>query len=77
MIPIVTSAGNTLGWLVGGVVITEQIFSIPGLGMYMVAAINQRDYPVVQGGVLYRSAHQGTVQDGKEVRGITWHEKKS
>lgn len=53
MIPIVTSAGNTLGWLVGGVVITEQIFSIPGLGMYMVAAINQRDYPVVQGGVLF------------------------
>lgn len=53
LIPVITSAGNTLGWLVGGVVITEQIFSIPGLGMYMVSAINQRDYPVVQGGVLF------------------------
>ena len=33
--------------------VTETVFSIPGLGMYMVTAINQRDYPVIQGSVLY------------------------
>ena len=53
LIPVVTAAGGTLSWLMGGVVVTETVFSIPGLGMYMVTAINQRDYPVIQGSVLY------------------------
>ena len=53
LIPVVTAAGATLSWLMGGVVVTETVFSIPGLGMYMVSAINQRDYPVIQGSVLY------------------------
>lgn len=53
MIPIVTSAGMQLSWLIGGAVVTETVFSIPGLGMYMVTAINQRDYPAIQGSVLY------------------------
>ena len=53
LIPIVTSAGMQLSWLIGGAVVTETVFSIPGLGMYMVTAINQRDYPVIQGSVLY------------------------
>lgn len=53
LIPIVTSAGMQLSWLIGGTVVTETVFSVPGLGMYMVTAINQRDYPVIQGSVLY------------------------
>ncbi len=52
-IPIVTIAGMQIGYLLGGSVIVEQLFSIPGLGQYILDGIHQRDYPVVQGGVLF------------------------
>ncbi|WP_029097691.1 ABC transporter permease [Brevibacillus thermoruber] len=52
-IPIVTIAGMQIGYLLGGSVIVEQLFSIPGLGQYVLEGIYQRDYPVVQGGVLF------------------------
>ena len=52
VIPIVTMDGRRFGSALGGSVITEQVFSIPGLGQLMVNAINNRNYPVVQGGVL-------------------------
>ncbi|MEJ8547550.1 ABC transporter permease [Brevibacillus borstelensis] len=52
-IPIVTIAGMQIGYLLGGSVIVEQLFSIPGLGQYVLDGIYQRDYPVVQGGVLF------------------------
>jgi peptide/nickel transport system permease protein len=52
-IPIVTIAGMQIGYLLGGSVIVEQLFSIPGLGQYILDGIYQRDYPVVQGGVLF------------------------
>lgn len=52
-IPIVTIAGMQIGSLLGGSVIVEQLFSIPGLGQYVLEGIYQRDYPVVQGGVLF------------------------
>ena len=42
-----------MGSLLGGTVVIEQIFSIPGLGQYVLTGISQRDYPVVQGGVLF------------------------
>jgi peptide/nickel transport system permease protein len=48
MIPVVTLIGLTLPLLVGGLVVTEQVFGLPGIGRMMVDAINQRDYPVVQ-----------------------------
>ncbi|MBN1984597.1 MAG: ABC transporter permease [Chitinivibrionales bacterium] len=50
--PIITVAGLQFGALMGGAVLTESIFSIPGVGRLMVNAINSRDYPIVQGGVL-------------------------
>lgn len=53
LIPIVTVAGLQFGFMLGGSVLIESIFAIPGLGKYMVDAIKQRDYPVVQGGVLF------------------------
>ena len=53
LIPIVTLVGMQIGSLLGGAVIVEQIFSLPGLGQMVLTAINQRDYPVVQGGVLF------------------------
>ena len=53
LIPIITVAGLSFGGLLGGAVMAETIFSIPGLGKMMVDAINARNYPVVQGGVLF------------------------
>jgi peptide/nickel transport system permease protein len=51
-LPVVTLLGLQLGALLGGAVITETVFSWPGLGSLTVEAINRRDYPVVQGCVL-------------------------
>ena len=53
LIPIVTLVGMQIGSLLGGAVIVEQIFSLPGLGQMTLTGINQRDYPVVQGCVLF------------------------
>jgi peptide/nickel transport system permease protein len=52
LIPIVTLLGLRLPWLIGGAVITETVFSWPGMGRLLVEAVTQRDYPVVQGIVL-------------------------
>lgn len=52
LIPVVTVIGASFARVIGGTVIIEQIFSIPGVGMYMLDAINTRDYPVIQGSVL-------------------------
>ncbi len=52
-IPIITLVGMQFGSLLGGTVVVEQIFSLPGLGQMVLTAINQRDYPVVQGCVLF------------------------
>ena len=53
LIPVVTVAGLYFGNMLGGVVITETIFSIPGVGRLIIDAIRFHDYPVVQGGVLF------------------------
>lgn len=53
LIPIITVIGLQFGGLLGGAVLTETIFSIPGVGRLMVDSIKQRDFPVVQGGVLF------------------------
>lgn len=53
LIPIVTQAGQMLGLTIGGVVVAETIFSVPGIGTYIMTAINSRDFPAVQGGILF------------------------
>jgi peptide/nickel transport system permease protein len=53
MIPVATIMGLQLGGLLGGAVITETIFAVPGLGRLAVTAILTRDYPMVQGVVLF------------------------
>ncbi|KIY20582.1 MULTISPECIES: nickel ABC transporter permease [Mesobacillus] len=53
LLPTVTFIGLQFGSLLGGTVIVEQIFSWPGVGRLIIDAINQRDYPVIQGGVIY------------------------
>ena len=50
--PIITVLGVQVGFLLGGAILTETVFSWPGLGSMMVRAIQARDYPLVQGGVL-------------------------
>jgi peptide/nickel transport system permease protein len=52
MIPVVTLVGGSVGGLVGGNVILENIFGIPGIGRQVISAIGNRDYPLVQGCVL-------------------------
>jgi len=51
-IPIVTTVGVTFALLIGGVVVTETVFGIPGIGRLTVEAILQKDYPVIQGVIL-------------------------
>ncbi|MBS5164508.1 MAG: ABC transporter permease [Butyricicoccus pullicaecorum] len=52
LIPIITLVGNYFGGILGGSTLIENIFSIPGLGSYVLSAIQNRDYPVIQGYVL-------------------------
>ena len=52
LIPVMTVVGLQIGFLLGGAVITETIFSIPGIGSYMLGAIAQRDRPVISSGVI-------------------------
>ena len=51
-VPIVTVIGIGVALLIGGAVVTESVFAIPGLGRLTVDAILRRDYPVIQGVVL-------------------------
>jgi peptide/nickel transport system permease protein len=55
-VPIVTIIGVGVALLLGGVVVTESVFAIPGLGRLVVDAILSRDYPVIQGALLIFSA---------------------
>ncbi|MFC3885348.1 ABC transporter permease [Bacillus songklensis] len=52
VIPIITIIGLQLGLLLGGAILTETIFSWPGIGRYIYEAIGFRDYPVIQSGIL-------------------------
>jgi dipeptide transport system permease protein len=52
LIPVVTVIGLSVGTLLGGAILTETIFSWPGIGKWMLDSIFRRDYPVVQGGLL-------------------------
>ncbi|MFZ4532636.1 MAG: ABC transporter permease, partial [Alsobacter sp.] len=52
LIPIVTVAGVMTGVLIGGAVVVETVYSLPGSGRLIVGAIQRRDYPIIQGGLL-------------------------
>lgn len=52
LIPVITVIGLSVGTLLAGAILTETIFSWPGIGKWMVDSIFRRDYPVVQGGLL-------------------------
>lgn len=52
MIPVITTIGLQVGVLLAGAILTETIFSWPGIGKWMVDSVFRRDYPVIQGGLL-------------------------
>jgi len=53
LLPVITITGIQLGYMLGGAIITEQIFSLPGLGRLFLTGIYQRDFPLIQGGVVF------------------------
>lgn len=53
LIPIITVCGSRFGMMLGGSTVIEAVYAVPGIGMYMVNAINSRDYPVVRGSIIY------------------------
>jgi peptide/nickel transport system permease protein len=52
LVPILTVIGLTFAALMGGAVVTETVFSLPGIGQLVVSSVLRRDYPVIQGVVL-------------------------
>ena len=52
LLPVITVIGVQVGYLLSGVVVIEQVFAIPGLGRLVIGAINERNYPLVQGIIL-------------------------
>ena len=55
LMPVISSVGNTICVSMGGVVVAESIFSLNGVGLYMLSSINARDWPCVQGGIVVLS----------------------
>lgn len=53
LIPVTTFVGMQVGYLLGGTVVVESVFSLPGIGRLLLNAVYQRDYPLVQGVVLF------------------------
>lgn len=53
LIPIITIIGTQFGRMLGGTMVIETIFGIPGMGQYIITGVNQRDYPVVQAGAIF------------------------
>ena len=75
LIPVVTVIGLQVGVLFTGAILTETIFSWPGVGKWLIEAINRRDYPVLQGGMLLlgvvvmRSTCWSTSPTASSIRG--------
>ena len=67
LIPVVTVAGVQLGYIVGGIVVVEDVFTLPGVGRLLLDAIFQRDYPVVQGVILLLGAIFMTLNLGVDL----------
>ncbi len=53
LIPVITQVGTSFGKTLGGTIVVETVFGIPGIGNYMLTAVNNRDYPIVQGCVVF------------------------
>ncbi len=67
LIPIVTVVGILTGVLLGGAVVVEQVFSLPGVGRLIIGAIQRRDFPIIQGGLLITAATFVFVNIGVDI----------
>jgi peptide/nickel transport system permease protein len=56
LIPFITSVGVSVGYLLGGAIVVEQVFAIPGLGRLVLGAISERNYPLIQAAILVITA---------------------
>jgi peptide/nickel transport system permease protein len=56
LIPYITSVGVSVGYLLGGSIVIEQVFAIPGLGRLVLGAISERNYPLLQSSILVMTA---------------------
>ena len=56
LIPFITSVGIMTGYLLGGAIVVEQVFAIPGLGRLILGAIAERNYPLIQAAILLVTA---------------------
>ena len=61
LIPVITVVGHSFSRVIGGMVVIEQVFSIPGVGLYMTNAIQTRDYPITRACVVILSAFTAIV----------------
>jgi len=52
LIPVITVMGNSIGYLLGGSIVTETVFRLPGVGNLIITGVFRRDFPVIQGIVL-------------------------
>src|SRR5690606_31798883 len=52
MLPIITVIGLQLGFLLGGAIVVEEVFAMPGIGRLLICGISNRDYPLIQGVVM-------------------------
>ena len=57
LMPVITTVGTGFARIVAGAVVIESVFSIPGVGLYMLNAINYRDYPALRGSILFFAAY--------------------
>lgn len=62
LLPVITSIGNGLGQSIAGTVVIETIFSIPGIGTYLMKGVNVRDYAIVEGSVVILSFFNAVIQ---------------
>ena len=67
LIPVVTMIGLQVGVLMAGAILTETIFSWPGIGKWMIESIGRRDYPALQGGVLLISRRRDRRQPRSSI----------
>lgn len=67
LLPVITIAGIQFGYMLGGTIIIEQVFSLPGLGRLLLSAIQQRDFAVIQAGVVFVAVIFSTVNFTADV----------
>ena len=53
LIPVITVVGQSFGRMLGGTLVIETVFSIPGIGAYMITGVNNRDYAAVEGSIIF------------------------